>query len=200
MSFGAGINNLEWLSRFGNVRIIMPWEDRVEVDLLYLAGGADLNPACYGEIPSYKTGMQDVHKQFFMEHRLPSYIEAKVPILGVCLGMQQLAVVFGSKLTQDMPFHAQSPERWQPAHVIYKIGGTKKDIVNVNSHHHQGVLKGNLGEELEPIYIALNEDKMQGGVIVEMFKHKTLPIIGIQWHPEEYFDDVANDAITNLLK
>lgn len=193
-SFGAGNTYLEYFSQFGNVRIIMPWEEYVEVDLLVLPGGADVNPASYGEVPRYKTNDSDVFKQYFFDHHLKNYV-GKVPIFGICLGLQQLAVFFGSKLTQDIPFHEQSPVRWERAHKIIEVENPKRKedtLPEVNSHHHQCVTIQNLSTTLVPTWIA-------DPYIVEAFKHKELPIAAVQWHPEELCDTVALGIVKELL-
>lgn len=178
--FGAGSNHLEYLSQFGNVRIIMPYEELVKVDLLYIPGGLDLNPNSYGEVPGFKTSNQDVFKQFFFDKRLKGYVDSRTPILGVCLGMQELAVYFGSKLTQNLISHPQSSSRGEKAHKVHMIDNNgriltdKKYTMEVNSHHHQGVLLSDLNDSLKPLLVS---EGTEG--IVEAFEHRELKIIGI---------------------
>lgn len=209
-SFGVGIAYMEFLSKFGDVRILMPQEEFVKVDLLFLPGGADLTPSTYGEIPGYRTQNHDVFKEFFYHNRLDAYINRGVPVFGVCLGYQMLAAKFGSKLTQDFIFHAQSDKRTDEAHKVYlrlnEYGlpdeKFKKGIFEVNSFHHQGVTLENLGEDLIPLAFAENEDAYLTGhnVIVEAFKHRTLKISGVQWHPENIYDGYSRHLINELLK
>jgi gamma-glutamyl-gamma-aminobutyrate hydrolase PuuD len=85
-SYGATTTYLEYFSQFGNVRILMPWEDKVDCDLLVLPGGKDLSPSAYGEVPGYTTGDGDVFKEYFFKEKLKLYVESKTPIFGVCLG------------------------------------------------------------------------------------------------------------------
>lgn len=179
-TYGAGVNHLEYLATFGNPRILMPWEEVANVDMLYLPGGLDLSPQSYGEVPGYATSDQDVFKQFFYEKRLRGYIDAGIPVFGVCLGFQQLAAFFGCKLTQDLKYHVNSSDRWEVAHEI-TIVKTKKKI-KVNSHHHQGlrVLHTNQ-QELRILATFANRGD---GELVEAFEHLHLPIVGVQWHPK----------------
>ena len=91
-SFGATVPYLDWLSQFGNVRILMPTDNEViKGDLLVLPGGMDLAPQRFGQAPSFHTGNTDVMKQYFYDVMLEQYIEAGIPIFGICLGMKQLA-------------------------------------------------------------------------------------------------------------
>lgn len=191
-SFGCGLNHLEYMSQYGNIRLLMPTDDYVEgIDLLYLPGGMDLNPSSYGEVPAYKCSHTDVFKQHFYDHKLKEYIESGVPIFGVCLGFQMLAVYFRSKLTQNLIGHPQSKDRWEKGHKV-TICGTKRTF-DVNSHHHQGILLDNLSDKLLPIAVA--EDN-----VVEAFKHESLSISAVQFHCEEWYDDLSKQLILDLLK
>lgn len=193
-SFGVTSNYLEFAKKYGNPRIIMPWEEYVEVDLLILPGGKDISPSLYGQVPGFKTSDPDVFKEFFYTHRLKNYVEKNVPIFGICLGFQQLGIYFGSKLEQNTNYHAQSPDRWEEAHDVYNMEG--KRIQKVNSHHHQYFK--NISEDLEVIAVAFNEDTDNKEYLVEAFKHKTLKIAGVQWHPEEFYDELSDKLIKQL--
>lgn len=208
-SFGVGLNHLDFISKFGTPHILMPGEF-TEVDMLYLPGGMDLNPSSYGEVPGFMTGHIDVYKQYFYDHILSKYINNNTPIVGVCLGFQMLATYFGSKLEQDLPFHAESSARWSGAHDIYPVGEegkalftqfypkTKKLGFEVNSHHHQGVLINKLAPGLEPLFFSVNEEKKKSA-IVEIFRHRKKPIVCFQYHPEEWRDEISEHLIKSLL-
>lgn len=206
-SFGVGGNHLSFVERFGKPRIIMAWEDVVNVDLLYLPGGLDISPFDYEETPEFKTSNQDVYKEFFFRTRLGGYIESGIPIFGVCLGAQMLAVHFGCKLTQDFLCHAQSESRWEPAHKVYseltqdgKISKKSKRL-NVNSHHHQGLTLNNTNDMIDPLWYARNEDSSitGDGHIIEGFRIRDRRIYGVQWHPEELYDKFSIETMNKLL-
>lgn len=202
-SFGVTKNYLEWMSQFGDARIIMPWEDVVDVDLILLPGGLDVSPSSYGETPRYHTSNQDVFKTHFFEKKLDGYIEKGIPVFGICLGMQMLAVKYGSKLTQDLMFHTQSKDRWAEAHPLINASSKKETKLKVNCHHHQGVLLGDLSEELEATYLSANEDYgvvSDEQFIVEVFLHRTKLIAGVQYHPEELYDIISKGIVTTLLE
>ncbi len=183
-SFGCGVNHLDFISKFGNPRILFPQDDDVELDLLYLPGGPDVNPASYGQIPGFYTSNQDVFRQYFFDKNLPKYIEKGTPVFGVCLGFQMLNVFFGGSLTQEMRYHAQSRDRWGDGHDVYTVGMNRKDgKFMVNSHHHQAVLYSDLSNQFDMVLYADNEEDKQN-CIVEGFVHKTLPIAGVQYHPK----------------
>lgn len=198
--FGAGSDHLEFISKFGYARIIMPYEEFVNVDLLYLPGGLDLNPSSYNEVPGFKTTNQDVFKQFFFDKRLKNYIESGVSIFGVCLGFQELAAYFGVKLTQNLIYHPQSNGRTEEIHKVHLIDGNgriladKKSTFSVNSFHHQSVLLKDVNDNIIPTLVSEGDEG-----IVEGFRHKSLNIYGVQYHPENIYDNYSKMCIEKLL-
>jgi putative glutamine amidotransferase len=199
--FGAGSNYLELISRFGKPHIIFPCEEIVRMDMLLLPGGPDMAPQSFGAAPTFKTGNQDVFRQFFYDRQLPRYIEAGIPIFGICLGFQMLAVYFGSLLEQHLWRHPQSSARSTAAHEVAPLpvaAGYGAQPFEVNSHHHQGVLLRKLSPQLEALALA-PPDPFQDDQLVEAFRHKTKPVMAVQWHPEEWFDDFSRKMIEQLL-
>lgn len=212
--FGVTGNYMQFASKYGDVRIIMPHEEFVEVDLLILPGGLDLSPSMYNKIPGFQTTNHDVFKEFFFKNRLATYVEKGTPIFGICLGFQMLNVHFGGTLTQHMVFHPQSKNRWEEAHEVVLTqnwirGGkkNKKPTLKVNSHHHQGVCitTNEAGEVIktdlsEDFYVIAHYEENEKESVVEAFKHNTLPIAGVQFHPEEFYDGISDYLIKEIMK
>lgn len=152
-----------------------------DCDGLLLPGGADINPSRYSEENTRSLGIDDVLDalQFAM---LKKHVEACRPVLGICRGHQLINVFFGGSLYQHLPAadaHCRKDglEQFHPAFmkegsVLYSLYGPE---ITVNSTHHQGV--NILGEGLS--VIAEADDGT-----VEAIVHDTLPVIGVQWHPE----------------
>ena len=178
-SFGANIDHLDFISKFGNARILFPWDEDVDLDLLYLPGGPDILPSRYGQYPGFYTSNPDLFRQYFFDEILPKYIKKGTPLFGVCLGMQILNVAFNGTLTQDLKYHAQSKDRWQKGHDVYTVGMNRKiGKFEVNSHHHQGVTYKDMSKEFDMLVYADNEEDGEN-CIVEAFLHKELPIGGV---------------------
>lgn len=105
-------------------------------------------------------------------------IESKIPIFGVCRGMQMINDFFGGTIIKT-----QNENHVGKTH---PIGLTKpefssflnnKEII-VNSFHNNIIKKENLGTGLEPFALYSKDDTVEG------FVHKDYPIIGVMWHPE----------------
>ena len=199
--FGVGISYLEFASKYGVPRLIMPEEEFVDVDLLLLTGGADMNPDSFGAVPGFRTSHTDVFKQFFYDRRLDSYIDNNIPIIGICLGMQQLAAKFGSRITQDLKYHASYIDS-KGLHKMRPVNGTgaiklfEGKLPEVNSRHHQGVLISDLGDSLVPLFTS-DDEYMDN--LVEVFRHASKPIYGLQYHPEDILDDISDKIMNQLL-
>jgi len=202
-SFGATIPYLEFLSQFGEVVLLQPNSDYNDsLDMIVVPGGADTSPNNYAEIPNYRTGMADPFKEYFAYKMLPIYIEKGIPILGICLGAQQLNVIFGGKLHQHHDFE-YSKERNEQIEKL-KFNSTnvglvtkyfKKVNVNnfkVNSLHHQAVVK--LGEGL--LCIATSEKYGN----IEIFCTPNTNILGVQYHPEEINCTFVSNWINEKLE
>jgi putative glutamine amidotransferase len=199
--FGAGSNYLELISRFGKPYIIFPGEELADVDLLVLPGGWDIAPQSFGAVPAFKTGNQDVFKQFFYDKRLPVYIDAGIPIFGICLGFQMLAVYFRSVLEQHLWRHPQSPGRSMTGHTVEPLPEATHYAAQpfeVNSHHHQGIFLHGLSADLEALALAKYSPDSDH-LLVEAFRHRSKPIMAVQWHPEEWFDTFSCMMINDLL-
>lgn len=224
-SFGIGKYYMDFIVELGGQPIVlMPnmteeihRELAKNVDLLILPGGADLSPHHYGEDPGAFTGNPDVFKENFFTRHLKTYIEAGTPIFGICLGFQMLNVFFGGKLVQHLKYtdiHA-SDRRGVEAHKVLVSdnlrewdGYQRLEGVAVNSHHHQAVTFSNLGKGLVPNAfsneftkaVLEREVKKNEDILIEGFIHESLPIAGVQWHPEEWYEPHSRRLINSIIR
>jgi len=117
----------------------------------------------------------------------------RLPVLGVCRGIQVINVHRGGSLHQDLGnagFHNPGGERTLLAHSIALEGGGQQ---RVNSIHHQG-LKA-LGEGLT-VTARCPEDGL-----VEAFESEDGLVVAVQCHPEELTEDAwARSLFEDLVE
>ena len=156
------------------------------VDGLILSGGGDINPLWAGEEP-----IPQLHA-INQERDLPELLitrlayNRQIPMLGICRGIQTLAVALGGKVAQDIGAvtikHSQDADRSEPTHsVSVAADSTLSNIYNeeqlyVNSFHHQAVSEP--GKRFHAT--ATSAD----GVIEAIESTEFKSILGVQWHPE----------------
>lgn len=203
-SFGTSKAYLHWLGQFGDVQILTPKKGIVEdLDILILPGGADISPQSYNEVPGYYTGNTDVMKQYFYDNNLDQYINANIPIFGICLGFQQLCSKFGGKLLQDGAFPYSTKSRGELVESLnfnpnssvrefldIKVLPTKHQKYNINSIHHQASFQ--LPDNIE----VLARSTEYGNIELVKFSEN---IFGAQYHPEEFNDQLSSNIINYLL-
>ncbi|HEV2997797.1 MAG TPA: gamma-glutamyl-gamma-aminobutyrate hydrolase family protein [Solirubrobacteraceae bacterium] len=170
--------------------VAAPQETLDLLDGLLLAGGADIDPASYGEPPHPETTGTVPERDAFEIALVRAAIARDVPVLGICRGMQLLNVALGGTLLQHLPDRFGHHEHRR---VIGSFDGADHDVRltegtlaaraagetmhATKSHHHQGV------------------DRVGEGLIVSGFSvMDELPeaielpgarfVLGVQWHPE----------------
>lgn len=207
-SFGVGKEYLQWISKFGIPRIIMPGEGLVKCDCLVLQGGKDIAPSSYNESPGFNTSDSDVFLEDFDNKYLKSYVEAKIPIFAICRGFQYIGAMFGYKLEQDNIWHSQSKSPWEEGHKVNVIDAQgnilkgKRSEMGVTSTHHQtfSLDQFDTNKDLIPLLVATDVSEIDRSlIIVEAFKHNSLPIFGCQFHPERMYDGYTTTWMNNLL-
>lgn len=115
----------------------------------------------------------------------------KIPILGVCLGHQSIGQAFGGKIV-----HAKQLMHGKTSQIHHTNVGVFKDLPNpyIATRYHSLVIeRATLPESLE--VTAWTDDNEIMGV-----RHKTLPIEGVQFHPESILTEHGHDLLNNFLK
>ena len=192
----------------GGTPVLIPPVDNKEVilntlehiDGLLLSGGADYNPLWAGEQPSQKLHHINATRDLpeLMITRLA--YDRQIPMLGICRGIQTLAMALGGEVEQDIyegheargkgqePLlrHSQDADRWVTTHsvdikegtMLYELYGGE---TLVNSFHHQAVRKA--GPRFK---VSANAPD---GVVEAMESCEEKSIMGVQWHPEWLGED-----------
>ncbi len=114
----------------------------------------------------------------------------KIPILGVCLGHQAIGQAFGGKVVR-----ANKPMHGKMSHVNHQNKSVFQDIPNhfaATRYHSLVVDRATLPPELE---ITAETDD---GTIMGL-AHKTLPISGVQFHPESIASEYGHKLLGNFL-
>jgi putative glutamine amidotransferase len=160
------------------------------VDGLILAGGADIDPATYGEEPHAETRGWVPERDDFEIVLARRALERDLPLLGVCRGMQLMNVAAGGTLLQHLPEshghheHRRNPGTFDGAdHDVRLTDGSLAaraagEVVHATkSHHHQAVDR--IGEGFEVTGWSAIDD------LPEAFEAPDRRFaLGVQWHPE----------------
>ena len=167
-------------------------------DGLLIPGGGDINPSRYGEENQGSVYIMDELDDLQLSI-LDAFVKQRKPVFGICRGHQLLNVYFGGSLIQHLPTyqrHSKMGGQDDKVHgcVAVKNSWLEKHFGEVfphNSAHHQAVRQ--LGEGL-----VIDSRCLEDGT-VEGMHHTTLPIIGVQWHPERTCLDWEREDTVNGL-
>lgn len=163
-----------------------------QLDGLILTGGADYNPLWMGEEPS--THLHGINRERDLAELLTARLafNRQIPTLGICRGIQTLAIALGGKVAQDIQEaaspgtviikHAQDADRSEPTHSVRIADGSilsgiyEGETIHVNSFHHQAVAQPGP-------HFHITATAPDGTVeAIESTEHKA--VMGVQWHPE----------------
>ena len=166
-----------------------------QIDALVLTGGADYNPLWAGEQPIKE--LHNINKERDLAELLTTRLayNRQIPMLGICRGIQTLAMALGGRVEQDIenPLvkddkslgkhikHSQDADRSEPTHVVNiqnnsMLSDIYGDSAFVNTFHHQAV--ADPGSKFN--VVATSPD----GVIEAIESSEYKSIMGVQWHPE----------------
>lgn len=167
------------------------------LDGLVLAGGSDVNPSRYGEEPHERTrGWHDDRdvSELALVHAAD---DLDLPLLGVCRGMQVMAVADGGRLTQHVPdvlgtdVHCPGVDVYGAVEVHTvagsRVAGILGPVTRVACHHHQAV--ADLGDRSVPAARASD------GLLEAMEAPGDRFRVGVQWHPETLTDPALFAAL-----
>jgi putative glutamine amidotransferase len=182
------------VSAAGGIPVLLPPVPDIEealgrLDGLMLSGGGDIDPARYGAPPAPETGSVRAQRDTAEFALLAAAMARRLPVLGICRGMQVINVARGGSLHQHLPAvvghdgHAPVPGAFG-SHPVRVTPGSRlagildRDEADVPTHHHQAVDR--LGDGLTAT--AWTAD----GTIeaFELDAGESPFVLAVQWHPE----------------
>jgi putative glutamine amidotransferase len=189
----------ESVNRAGGRAVLVPTDDPGtdvldRLDGLILAGGPDVDPAHYGE-PPHPTTASSIERDTAELLLLRGAVERDLPLLGICRGMQLMAVAAGGRLHQHLPDLLGHTGHRPPSdpgtvpsygeHTVRLRAGTRLheilgDEVRVNSLHHQGVADPG---RLIPAGWCPADDLIEAA----QWPDRAFAL-AVQWHPEDLPD------------
>jgi putative glutamine amidotransferase len=168
-----------------------PGEVLDAIDGLLLIGGPDLGVDLYGSPEAHpETGEKQERRDAFELALLLEARSRKLPLLGICRGMQLLNVALGGTLVQHLPDdvghsdhrrslgsfdNADHDVRLTPGSLAARAAG--ETLHATKSHHHQGVDR--LGEGIEATGWSVLDELVEA---IEVADARWA--LGVQWHPE----------------
>ncbi len=167
------------------------------LDGLFLAGGGDMNPETYRAEKAEQTDGIDLLRDEAELILTRWALADRLPILGVCRGVQALNVAAGGSLIQDVDHavphairHQYFPDkpRSYVAHDVATVSGTRLASIlggaaSVNSFHHQAV------KDVAP-HFRVSASAEDG--VIEAIEHENGSFaVGVQWHPESLIESDA---------
>ncbi|MCZ7372237.1 MAG: gamma-glutamyl-gamma-aminobutyrate hydrolase family protein, partial [Candidatus Methanoperedens sp.] len=148
--------------------------------------GEDIHPRYYSEEPKYPMEFSPDIRTEFEISLVKEAMAERIPILGICHGMQLINVALGGTLYQDLKrqnFVAKEHQLGDGRHQVFITRGTQffkimdRTAINVTSTHHQAVK--NIAKGLR-VCVRTTDS------VIEAFEMPEYPfLIGVQWHPEK---------------
>jgi putative glutamine amidotransferase len=171
-----------WLAGAEPVTILaardgMDWTERLQgIDGVLLCGGADIDPARYGETEVHPEVYDVDELQDEADLSLAAYcFEHGVPTLAVCRGLHVVNVLRGGSLVQHMDEHHR--------HVVHDVAiergpaGIEPGPITASCYHHQCIDR--LGSGLEVV------GRAEDGTVEAVTIDSAGWAFGVQWHPED---------------
>ncbi|MGW2381757.1 gamma-glutamyl-gamma-aminobutyrate hydrolase family protein [Streptomyces sp. NPDC001658] len=166
------------------------------LDGLVIAGGPDVEPVHYGAERDPRTGPPARERDAWELALIRAALDADIPLLGICRGMQLLNVALGGTLVQHLDGHAEVVGVFGH-HPVKPVPGTRyadavPEETSVPTYHHQSV--DHLGTDLLPSAHAPD------GTVEAIELPGDSWVLGVQWHPEMGEDERVMRALVEAAR
>ena len=193
---------LDAVTNAGGIAILLPPQP-VDLDIatsvvnsldgLIVAGGKDVDPARYGQVPHPATDSPRFDRDAWEDALLTAAIDTRLPFLAICRGLQMLNVALGGTLHQHLPevvgdtrfsgdngvFAANEVSVGDAGIVPALLSATP--TISVQSYHHQAI---------DAVAPGLTVTAQSDGVI-QAIELDSVPFgVAVQWHPEQSPEDL----------
>jgi acyl-CoA reductase-like NAD-dependent aldehyde dehydrogenase/gamma-glutamyl-gamma-aminobutyrate hydrolase PuuD len=184
-------------------------EDIYQCDGFVLTGGVDTHPSFYNGKTVYNNSpfAFQIERDYF-EEKIYRYSQLnKLPVLGICRGMQLINVLEGGKLIQDLD-NGNERHRKEESDKVHSIIAEDNSLLHkvsgslagrVNSAHHQAIDPDALGDNLMVNAYDDDDEKIIEGLEFKNKADKAF-MLCVQWHPERIRDKEENPFSENLKK
>ncbi len=186
----------------GGVPILLPLHNNASdlrlladhLDGVIYSGGPDVHPRYFGQEAIPECGIIVKERDELELSLLEILMERRIPILGICRGIQSINIAMGGDIYQDIKAqtdlsvkiaHYQKSKDATPTHKVSIVSGTLlsrilgEEEIWVNSFHHQSVHRVAQGLTVA----AYSSD----GLVEAVTKEDYPFFLAVQWHPEEMF-------------
>jgi putative glutamine amidotransferase len=183
----------EAIFRAGGDPFLLPPGDGIAerlrvADGAVIPGGADLDPATYGQDRAERTEATDPVQDAYDIAFTTTLLDLGVPFLAICRGMQVLNVALGGTLIQHLTettvAHRDAMHRVTLDEGCATAAAMGGHSFEVSSYHHQAL--GRLGDGLRVT------GRAEDGCI-EVVEHHRAPVLAVQWHPEDDADVATHE-------
>ena len=172
--------------------------------LLLTGGDFDVDPALFGEAPVPQLGALKPERTRLELALLDAAVRRRLPVLGICGGLQLMNVARGGSLWQDLPSqrpssvsHSQTQTKDLAGHDVDVVAGTRlaalcgAGTLGVNSTHHQGIKA--VGAGLVVAAVAVD------GLVEAVEDPGAGFFVGVQWHPESMHEEAHRAIYRGLV-